>query len=73
MTKKNFYCEKLTLEDQNEFTAGDASRGGTDAGGPTSGGNAACICACGNDSDDSFWDGFQEGLIIAGRIIFGIY
>lgn len=45
MAKKNYYCEKLNTEEQDQMVGG--SWGGTDAGGPTSGGNAACICACG--------------------------
>lgn len=51
MTKKNFYCERLNAGEQNQLSGGmsNGSYGGTDLGGPSSGGGAGtvCVCACG--------------------------
>lgn len=59
MTKKNFYCEKLNAEEQNQLSGG--SWGGTDAGGPSSGGGAGtvCVCACGG-VEGWIMDKFEE-------------
>jgi len=54
--KKSFFCQRLTDESMNAINGGlaDASRGGTDLGGPTSGGVSGsqycvCVCACANE------------------------
>jgi hypothetical protein len=59
MKKKNFFCERLTTEELKNvggaLPVADASKGGTDLGGPTSGGTGGsqyccCVCACRIDS-----------------------
>jgi len=52
MQKKSFFCERLTTEELKDVVGmvEEGSRGGTDAGGPSSGGAGACVCACWGDS-----------------------